>query len=301
MDGELVKTVDYSGIVDAYLSQRDISEKSKKVYRGALGMFFKWCNARGLNHLAKKEILEYKNELKTQGKSAYTISLYITAIRCFFRWAEEEGIHKNIVRTVKGEKISSDFKKEALTRDQARDLITSIKNQRDRVLVLLMLSTGVRAIEVSRADVGDIRNKGDKTVLYIQGKGRAEKDAYVILEYPVLKEINEYLVNRAAKLNEPLFTSESKNSKGERLHPGSISRIVKTALRRIGIDSPFITAHSLRHSTVTFALLGGATIQEAQMLARHKSIDTTMIYSHNLDRLKAEPEQKVMEYMGTIA
>ena len=296
--GEIQKTVDYTPFINAYLEQKDVGTKSKKTYHGALDQFFRWCSKEGLSNLTKREILQYKEELRIQGKSAYTISLYLTAVRCFFEWAEEEGIHKNIARSVKGEKVSRGFKKEALTRDQAVDLLAGTVKERDRAVITLMVATGLRCIEVCRADVGDIRNKGDKTILNVQGKGHTDKDDFVILEHPVLQELQTYLAARQALPEEPLFTSEARNTRGHRLHPGSISRIVKKALRAVKIDSPLFTAHSLRHTAVTFCLLGGAALEEAQMLARHTSINTTMIYSHHIDRLKANPEGKVMAYMG---
>ena len=296
--GELQKTVDYTPFINAYLEQKDVGTNSKKTYRGALQQFFRWCTQEGLTNLTKRDVLQYKEELRIQGKSAYTISLYLTSVRCFFEWAEEEGIGKNIARSVKGEKIGRGFKKEALTREQALDLLEGTDKVRDRAVITLMVATGLRCIEVCRSNVEDLRNKGDKTVLYIQGKGHTDKDDFVILEHPVLVELQSYLSTRKALPEEPLFTSEARNTRGARLHPGSISRIVKKALRAVKIDSPLFTAHSLRHTAVTFCLLGGAAIEEAQMLARHSNINTTMIYSHHIDRMKANPESKVMAYMG---
>ena len=64
-------------------------------------------------------------------------------------------------------------------------------------------------------------------------------------------------------------------------------------MRAAGIDSERLTAHSLRHSAITYSLLGGATLQEAQQLARHTSILTTTIYAHNINRLAARTENKI--------
>ena len=72
---------------------------------------------------------------------------------------------------------------------------------------------------------------------------------------------------------------------------------MKDAMAREGIKSAKLTAHSLRHTAVTFALLGGATIQETQAMARHASINTTMIYAHNLDRMAAGAEHSVDAYL----
>ena len=81
----------------------------------------------------------------------------------------------------------------------------------------------------------------------------------------------------------------------------TVSRIAKTAMQGHGIDSPRLTAHSLRHTAVTLALLAGAPLQEVQAMARHRSINTTMIYAHNLNRMKAGAEHSIDELIGCDA
>jgi integrase len=56
------------------------------------------------------------------------------------------------------------------------------------------------------------------------------------------------------------------------------------------MDSAKLTAHSLRHTAITLALVGGATVQQAQAMARHANINTTMIYAHNLERMDRAAE-----------
>jgi integrase/recombinase XerD len=111
-----------------------------------------------------------------------------------------------------------------------------------------------------------------------------------------MKPILEYLKCRASKSKkekDPLFMSHSDRNYGGRLTTRSISRIVKDNLRRVGIDSHRLTAHSLRHTAITLALQAGASIQEAQALGRHANINTTMIYAHNINRIAHAPERKI--------
>ena len=72
-----------------------------------------------------------------------------------------------------------------------------------------------------------------------------------------------------------------------------VRKIVKGILIENGIISDRITTHSLRHTFVTLNLLNGATLQEVQSMARHTSINTTLIYAHNIDKLKSDNEQKL--------
>ena len=96
-----------------------------------------------------------------------------------------------------------------------------------------------------------------------------------------------------AKGQQPLFSSLSNNSKGQRLSPKSISSIVKHRLIDAGYNSDRLTAHSLRHSAVTISLIGGLPLEEVQQFARHKNISTTQIYAHNLERAKNRSEDTI--------
>ncbi len=79
----------------------------------------------------------------------------------------------------------------------------------------------------------------------------------------------------------------------------SVGQIIKKYLRCIGLDNRRITAHSLRHTAITFSLQGGATIQEARAFARHASINTTITYAHNVNRIVNAAERKIDMILDT--
>ena len=80
----------------------------------------------------------------------------------------------------------------------------------------------------------------------------------------------------------------------------SISRIIKDRLKAAGYDTHRISAHSLRHTSVTFLLEAGATLQEAQHHARHASPETTGIYAHNIDQRKDHSEQRIYNFLFDV-
>ena len=176
----------------------------------------------------------------------------------------------------------------------------TLSGARDYALVNLLVRTGLRTIEAVRANVEDIRQQGEQAVLFIQGKGRDSKDDIVILTEETLEPIRAYISMRGqgVKDSSPLFISHSDRNYGQRLTTRSVSRIVKDKLQASGLDDKRLTAHSLRHTAVTFSLIGGASIQEAQTLARHSDINTTLIYAHNLDRIAKAPELKIDALLG---
>lgn len=241
----------------------------------------------------------YRQYLRDTGKKPTTIQNYIIAVKQFFKWTEDEGLYPNIAKHIKGAKISHEHKKDYLTSAQARHVLLtinrdSLKGKRDYAMLALMLTMGLRTVEVSRANVDDIRTQGDAVVLYVQGKGHVEKDAPVRMPGHVESAIREYLKARGAIASgTPLFASTSHNNQGKRMTTRSISGIVKQSFINAGYDSPRLTAHSTRHTSATLNLLNGATLQETQQLLRHVNLQTTEIYAHNLSAIKIKSSQRV--------
>lgn len=293
-------------LIDRFLLAQDVKEKSKLTYRKALKQFFSHITENRAASLSREDIISYKESLSQRGLSAATLSTYLVAVRKFFEWAESAKLYPNIARGIKGAKKSRGFKKDALTVEQVKRVLTSIdssslQGKRDFALLNLLVRTGLRTIEVIRANVEDMRQEGGEALLYIQGKGRDAKDEFVLLTEETLAPIRVYLAERKETLEDaPLFASLSDRNRNKRLTTRSLSRISKTYLRGAGLDDRRLTAHSFRHTAVTLSLMGGATIQEAQSLARHTSLNTTLIYAHNINRVENAPERKIDKMLAAV-
>ena len=215
----------------------------------------------------------------------------MVTLRGFYKWTERMGYYPDISISLTNEHIEPTFKRQSLTAEEANRLLKKCKSRakrgiiflRDYAIISLIVTTGLRTVEVSRADVEDIVSINGITYLYVQGKGHDDKDDPIKLPDYVLTTINEYLTKRDSDAK-PLFLNHAKRSDRTRIKPKTISELVKNSLRLIGLDDKRYTAHSLRHTCATIALLNGASIQEVQMTLRHKSINTTTIYTHNLSR-----------------
>ena len=304
-----LKTIDdklnYEKYIDQFISNIDVKNTSKETYRRQIKAFFNWWNIELnlKNNITREDILNFKSYLEKNNLSPLTISSYILVVRKFFTWREEDGF-PNPAKGIKGSKRSKGFRKDPLILSQILKLLSNIDTRhiigkRDYALINLLIRTGLRTIEVVRANRDDIRQESGVPVLWIQGKGRDLKDEFVVLTEDTLEPLYDYL-NSLKKLkiknrerDIPLFVSLSKRNKGMRLTTRSISRIVKDRLRNVNIDSNRLSAHSLRHTAITLALQAGATLQEAQILGRHSNINTTLIYAHNINRIENAPENKI--------
>jgi len=296
---DLIREPELESLIAEFLRAQDVRESSRDTYRKGLKRFLSWLQSRGVTSPTRETLLEYKDALRDAGLSPLSVSSYIVTVRKFFTWLEVTRGLPNIARGIKGARRTRGFRKDPLTLPQVKELLASIDRReilglRDHALITLLTTTGLRTVEAIRADVEDIRQEGGEALLWIQGKGRDTKDEPAVLPAETLKPLYEYLTARGpAKKDAPLFTSLSNRNGGGRLNTRTLRRIIKERLRAIGIDSDRLTAHSLRHTAITLSLKGGATIQEAQALARHANINTTLIYSHNIDRIKQAPERRI--------
>ena len=282
-----------------WINYLDVKPKTLETYTRSIRQFVQFLHENEITAPTREDVLTFRDNVKATHKPA-TTNLYIASIKQFFTWLEQENIYPNITRHVKGCKLdNSTHRKDYLTAGQAKAIISGIDTstltgKRDYAVMVLMLTTGLRDCEVMRADVRDLRTLGESVVLYIQGKGHDAKDAYVKITEPAEKAIRAYLAARdKSDDGNPLFAAHSNRNKGGRMTTRSISRLVKNALKAAGYDSDRLTAHSLRHTAATLSLLNGATLQETQQLLRHTSINTTMIYSHELDRAANTAESRI--------
>lgn len=287
------------GLFVRWLQFLDVAPKSAATYARAIRRFAAYLDETGTRTPTRETVLSYRQHLQDSGRKPATVQAYITAVKLFFAWTAQENLYPNIADHVKGAKLDKGHKKDYLTARQVERVLDTIdrgtlQGLRDYALLALMITAGLRTIEVIRADVADLRTVGDFQALFIQGKGHQEKGDYVKIAEPVEDALRDYLTARGpVRGPDPLFCSLSHRNAGGRMTTRSVSRIVKGALLTAGFSSDRLTAHSLRHTCATLNLLAGGTIAETQQLLRHTNINTTLIYSHALERAANNSEARV--------
>lgn len=290
------QALDTDVIVEAFLAQLDCKESSRSLYGRTLKQFFAWAARTGrmLNCMTRADIIAYRDGIisgnsTADGKkrSTLTASAYMTAVRLFYAWLESMGRYPNITAGVKLPSRVKKFEREPLTSAQAKELIedtTTAGNLRDAAIIRLLLSAGLRTIEIVRANIEDVKRRSGMPVLFVQGKGHVTKDTFVTLSDDCYKAIQAYIKTRGnVEPTAPLFACESNKNAGGRMTTRSISRIAKNHLQGIGLDGREYTAHSLRHSYACFRLQQTGDYSIVQKEMRHASPATTQIYTYHLD------------------
>ncbi len=286
-------------LVEEWLNSSDISEASRMAYRRNIRNFQRWSLTNCQQTPTRETILDYKKFLVAQKYTACTQSNYLCAVREFFKFMERVHGVSNPTRDIKGIRHPSGHRKDALSLEQLRALFSSIPTDslmglRNAAIVTLAGRVALRACEISRINIEDLQQRGDKKILLIQGKGKLEKDNWVVIGEDCFFHLQRYLACRGTtKGSDPFFISLSDGCHGARLGTATLRKIAKHYLRKIGLNTPRITLHSLRHTAISLALEAGATLLECKEMARHEVITTTMVYAHSAHRLQTAAELKL--------
>lgn len=282
-----------------------VKESTWKGYENNLKVFFSWVRDNGITNPVREDIEEYAHYLASCGKyKAGTQAAYLRTVKLLFSWLSIKCNCANIADHVKGAKVKSGIhKKDALQREDVPAIANTIDRSTEQgkrlyVMFLLCISCALRTVEVSRANIEDIKTVGSITYLYVWGKGHDEPDAPVELPVEVKTALDAYIAARTDKPTgkSPLFVSTSNRSKGKRINPKRISEMLKDLMRGAGYDSDRLTAHSLRHTSATGAYKATRSLYLTQQHARHVDPATTEIYLHAEEREERHTEQQVYNY-----
>lgn len=302
-------TIDIDSIIAEWLDyeakMNDAFPNTITAYQRGIVTFREWLGSKGLNEVLPVDVVDYKKKLSGR-YSAQTVNLRLTAIRSFYRFAINRGYALlNPASEVKGIKRSKakQHKRDALTNLEVSNVLAqpdpiSVNGLRDQAILILLSHCALRSVEIHRADIEDLRTRGDRLTLDVQGKGRSEKDEYVVIpisQEPVIRDWLKVRLKLDNSPNSPLFPSLSNRTKGQRMALRSIRAMVKQRYQDAGVVGDKKSTHSLRHSAVTNAIRAGATPLQVQAMARHQSFDTTLNYYHEVGRLD-NPAEDLISY-----
>lgn len=209
----------------------------------------------------------YLSEL-FESKSKNTIMLAAAAIKFFYKEILNKEFSK--VKMPKKDKALP----EVLTKDEIRLIIDSADNEKSRLIISLLYSSGLRVSELVNLKVSDI-NLQENTGWVRKGKG--SKDRLFSLSQNLISDIKKYLEGREY---EYVFSKEKP------LTTRNIQKIIFGVKKRAGINKK-VTPHTLRHSFATHLLESGVDIRMIQSLLGHSSLNTTQLYTHiSSDQIK---------------
>ena len=295
-----MQTKELKAIIDEYINFMDRKQITKDSYKRILIQYWDYITTLAISNPSRNDILKYKEYLLKNLGSA-SVQKHIVVLRGFYRYCKLNDYSDDITYEIRGMKIQPTFKRQSLSIEDSKKLLAvarkrakDVLGMRNYAIVALLITTGLRSIEIERADVDDIDLIQGEHVLYVMGKGHDAKDSYVKLSNEVYEIIQDYLIARDDD-NDALFLTHHSKGNVKRLSTKVIRSAVKELLRSIGYDSKAYSVHSLRHTFATMALTEGASLLETKEALRHSDVSTTQIYVHQVEKMKSETNRRVSD------
>jgi site-specific recombinase XerD len=251
--------------IDRFLDSPALSTATRRAYRSDLDQFAGWLEDRSLAlaDVDVRVLSDYVTELGRRRLSPTTIARHLAAVRSLLRHAYGPGRVPDAPFAPRRPRRLPDAPKagevDAILAEREGDGPLELRN---RALLELVYSAGLRSAEAVGLDLGDV--DFEQELVHVHGKGG--KDRVVPLGEEAAYRLRRYLAARhelAAGANDALFLS----ARGRRLDTSTLRRLLAHP-------------HRLRHAFATHLLEGGADLRTIQELLGHSSLSTTQVYSH---------------------
>lgn len=277
----------YDPLIEKFLKylelERGVSAHTLRAYRHDLKEFTGYCPS-WPSKVDMIDIRGFVSERMLDGKKKSTVSRQLATLRSFFNYLYQEGVvtinQAKLVPSPKTPRHLPNF----LSVDDAFKLVQTPEGigllpVRDRAILELLYSSGLRVSEVAGLQVEDVNLKEG----LVKARGKGKKERIVPIGGKAVDALKSYLVERmlfkkkkAAQGGDAAFFL---NRNGGRLTDRQIRRIVVKHARTLGIDGQ-IGPHTLRHTFATHLLIGGADLRSIQEMLGHSSLSTTQKYTH---------------------
>jgi len=256
--------------------EKNYSDKTIASYNNDIAKFFEFLKNKKINEVNKNILRQFFLALKDKNLSNRTIGRYYSSLNSFFKYLlEHEIIEQNPLEFIDYPKYTKkvpehiyDSKiKELLNIETSNNIQIELRN---KLIVNLLLDTGVRVSELVNIKISDIDTNERNIKVY----GKGSKERYVFFTKRTLAILKDWLTIVTRISNGEFLLV---NYKGEQLTARSVQRIIKNIGKKIGLD---LHPHILRHTFATDLLNRGADIRMIQELLGHENLNTTQIYTH---------------------
>ena len=270
--------------------EKGLADNTIQAYRRDMEKFASFVGQRklGVKDVRRGDIVDFLASLYRRGLDSRSVARHLVTVRNFFRFAVTEGyIDDDPAATIETPKFRHSLP-EFLTVEEVDRLLaqadtSTVAGLRDRAMIELMYSCGLRVSELCGLRVSDLQM--DAGCVRCVGKGNKER--LVPVGRRALDAVRAYLRGSRPKLlGEGSSPFLFLNAKGRPVGRIAYWKTLRDHGRRAGIRKA-LKPHMLRHSFATHLLDRGADLRSVQMMLGHSDISTTQIYTHVVEeRLK---------------
>ena len=240
-----------------------------------------------LRQATRNDVRAFLGHVQTTGGSTRTAARKLASLRAAYRFFNKVGaFSENPAREVKSPKLSKELPEVLSIPEMAALLdapdISQPTGKRDRAILEVLYSTGIRAAELAGLTTRAVDLVGGTVTVL----GKRNKERMAFLGEPAADALRAYLQVRG-ELGAPKHAQVFVNARGGPLTTRSVQRIVDRYVMLALPDRRGVSPHTLRHSFATHLLNAGADLRVIQELLGHASLSSTQIYTHlGIDRLK---------------
>ncbi len=267
---------------------RRYSGRTVDIYRLAIENY--WSYAQELD---QTDIRSYVANALTSGLSPRTVNLHLSALSSYCDYLVKSGeLNSNPVKTITRPRESHrlpDFYTEDALKNYFDGISVeraslSFHNYRNRMLMLILYSTGMRRSELISLNLSDWDR--DRRIFRVTGKG--DKIREIPVPYGISEEILLYLERIRSEFPDRKEDSFFMDEHGKRLSPYRVNEIVHEELDGVDGFTGKKSPHVLRHSLATHLLNDGADLNSIKEILGHSSLAATQVYTHNsFEKLKS--------------
>jgi site-specific recombinase XerD len=230
--------------------------------------------------------------LALRGMKPLTIRRKYGCLSSFFSFLQDMGsCHGNPARNLPLPKVSKNLPV-VLSAEQVQALLAAAEDPGHRLLVLLLLSTGLRRSEAAAITLDQV----DLEHRQLRVRGKGNKERMVPLTADVVEAIEQHLASREPTACKHLLISRVT---GQPLSGGGVYKVIRPLLRRAGLDGQGITPHKLRHTFATHLVRNGVDVKTVQELLGHADLGTTAKYLHSDGQAKQAAVARLNGLLGT--
>lgn len=279
--------------------ERGHSQLTIRNYDAYLNKFADFAKENGITNVSKIDldlVKKWRLHLHRKNLANKTLNYYMISIRSFLKYLSK--IDKKSLAPEKIELADTPEREISfLEKDEVDRILkayngSDLMDLRNRAILEVLFSTGVRVSELAGMDIDQINL--DRCEFSVSGKGG--KNRVVFLSDEARDALKKYLAKRQDKdsavfIRVVTVRKEDQEKETQRLTSRQIERVVSGAAKKAGVVKQ-VTPHTLRHSFATDILRNGADLRSVQNMLGHTSVTTTQVYTHVTDKHLRETHQK---------
>ncbi|MEM4977202.1 MAG: site-specific integrase [Desulfurococcaceae archaeon] len=268
---------------EASLEASGAGKDTIKAYMSAIRDFLSYIGNKPLREVTLRDVINWRNERLRTGfpgsktldreKWQVTLHYYSLFLRRFFQWL---GLRVNVPRVKRNPP-----KIDTLTEEEVSRMLAVAKKPQDRLILLLLVSTGLRSRELLELKVEDV--DPSRGVIRVRS-AKYGKERLVTAPREVFELLSAWIKLNGLKPKDKLF----------KITYSALYKRLKTIAKKAGVDVSKIRPHVFRHTFATMAIKRGLSLPTLQRLLGHSDIRTTQIYLHlTIEDVKKEYEEKM--------